>query len=234
MRFLCSVLLLGSVLLPLARADIGLDDPYEKVIAEKGEPTGRAESGDSMILRYPDGTIRLKGGKVVAMNMKPVLDEGPSRPPARATTTAVTTKPRATASSATPPVATAQPAAAPLAWHTNFRGAMAEAKAQHRRVFVLFTGSDWCVWCQRLNAEILSTPAFARYANEALVLVEVDFPSHKPQSRELHNQNAMLQQIFQVSGYPTVVVLDPDGSAVGRLGYQEGGPGPFLEALKAL
>ena len=38
----------------------------------------------------------------------------------------------------------------------------------------------------------------------------------------------------RIEGYPAVVVLASDGRQVGRLGYQEGGPGPFVDALKGL
>jgi thioredoxin-related protein len=117
---------------------------------------------------------------------------------------------------------------------TDFAAARDQAKAQGRHVFLFFTGSDWCGWCQRLNQEILSTPEFAQYAGEHLILVELDFPRGKPQSQALVAQNARLQQQYRIRGYPTVIVLDSSGRAVGHLGYQEGGPGPFLEALSRM
>jgi hypothetical protein len=39
------------------------------------------------------------------------------------------------------------------------RGAQ-NAREQNRAVFLFFTGSDWCGWCQRLNAEVLATKEF--------------------------------------------------------------------------
>lgn len=86
----------------------------------------------------------------------------------------------------------------------------------------------------KLHHEILSTPQFAEYAREKLVLVELDFPRSKPQSPELQAQNASLAREFGIRGYPTVVVLDTDGRPVGRLGYQRGGPQPFLAKLSEL
>ena len=118
-----------------------------------------------------------------------------------------------------------------LAWTTDYPAALAQAKAQQRHVFLFFTGSDWCSWCKRLNAEILSTPEFAKYAGEKLILVELDFPRHKPQPPAVKAQNEKLAERFAVEGYPTVIVLDSTGKPVGQLSYQEGGPGPFIEAL---
>jgi thiol-disulfide isomerase/thioredoxin len=226
------VCLLSFGLAVAARAEINLDDSYDKVIAELGQPTGRASAGQSVILRYAEGSIRLKDGKVVAINLKPDAATRINREPAPGAATAPAATP-APASGSTRSAATTSTSDAPT-WRTDYRAALADAKQQGRHVFLLFTGSDWCPWCKRLNAEILSTPEFTRYAHEKFVLVEVDFPHAKPQSGDLKKQNAMLQRAFQIEGYPTVIVLDENGKRVGVLGYQEGGPGPFLKQLKAL
>jgi thiol-disulfide isomerase/thioredoxin len=210
---------LGALAL-VARADVALDDTYEQVIADKGQPTGRASAGDSVILRYPDGSIRLKGGKVVAINLKPGGESPAHAAPA----------PAPAASHQAEAVSTASG----LTWRTDYRAALAEAKAQQQHVFLFFTGSDWCGWCKRLNREILSQPEFRDYAEQNLILVEVDFPRFKELPDELKKQNDLLQRAFQIEGYPTVVVLNAKGKEIGRLGYQEGGPGPFVRALKKM
>lgn len=195
------------------QAEPQLGDTYEKVIAEKGRPAGVVEAGGTKIVRFKDQTIKFKEGRVVALDAVPVtVIPAPAvavRPPAK------------------------RPAASAV-WMTDFAAARDQAKAQGRHVFLFFTGSDWCGWCQRLNQEILSTPEFAQYAGEHLILVELDFPRGKPQSQALVAQNARLQQQYRIRGYPTVIVLDSSGRAVGHLGYQEGGPGPFLEALSRM
>ena len=122
-------------------------------------------------------------------------------------------------------------AAEDVTWTTDYKAALAQAKAQNRHVFLFFTGSDWCSWCKRLNREILSTDEFKEYAGKKLILVELDFPRGKPQSNEVKEQNAKLADRFKIEGYPTVIVLNSSGKKVGELGYQEGGPSPFVEAL---
>lgn len=118
-----------------------------------------------------------------------------------------------------------------LKWGTDYKAALAQAKEQNRHVLLFFTGSDWCIWCKRLNQEILSKPEFAQYAAEKLVLVELDFPQRKSQSGKVKAQNAKLQDQYKIESYPTVIVLDRTGQQVGQLGYQEGGPAPFIAAL---
>lgn len=118
-----------------------------------------------------------------------------------------------------------------LVWQTDYAAALKQAKAENRRVFLFFTGSDWCVWCKRLNKEILSTPEFARYSKEKLILVELDFPKKRKLPAMVKNQNAKLADKYKIEGYPTVIVLDSSGTKLGEMGYQEGGPGPFLASL---
>ncbi len=119
-------------------------------------------------------------------------------------------------------------------WLTDFQKAQAEAKAGHKMLLLEFTGSDWCIWCKRLEAEILSQPRFAEFAKDNLVLVRADFPRAKPLSTEVRKQNRELAQRYGISSFPTVVVLNGEGKQVGLLGYMPGGPEAFIDELKKL
>lgn len=206
------------------RGDIAVGDAYQKVLAEKGVPAGKMEAGEAMILRYADQTIRLKDGKVVAIEaVKPAdvpatHDETPLP--------AATPKP--------PEREMPSPAAVELPWTEDYGAAVATAKAQNRRVLIYFTGSDWSAWSIRMDREILSTPEFAAYAQANLVLVQIDFPKKRTINPRQKRENFRLLKFFGVEHYPTVVVLDADGKVLGRLDYAEGGPGPFIARLSAL
>ena len=128
-------------------------------------------------------------------------------------------------------VTLALPATEGSGWTTDYKAALEQAKADDRRVFLFFTGSDWCGWCKRLNREILSTSEFNKFADDKLVLVELDFPRSKAQTAAVKAQNAELAQRFKIRGYPTVIVLDSSGKKVGQLGYQRGVTAPFIEAI---
>jgi protein disulfide-isomerase len=119
-------------------------------------------------------------------------------------------------------------------WLTDLPKAQAKARAEHKLVVMDFTGSDWCVWCKKLDKEIFSTPEFADYAAKNLVLVEVDFPNHKEQTADLKKANQALSEKYSIQGYPTVIVLNGDGKKVGELGYMEGGPKAFTAELDKL
>jgi thioredoxin-related protein len=117
-------------------------------------------------------------------------------------------------------------------WTTDYQAALRTAAEQNRNVLVNFTGSDWCGWCIKLRKEVFDTPEFNQYADSNLVLVEVDFPEKKKLPAAQKRANQALAQQFNVQGYPTLYVVNPQGRPVRQLGYMPGGPQAFLGALK--
>lgn len=125
-------------------------------------------------------------------------------------------------------------AQAEATWLTDLSKAQAEAKAQHKLLLLDFTGSDWCVWCKKLDAEVFKQPEFESYAKDHLVLLTVDFPRKTAVAPEVKKQNEELAQKFGIEGFPTVVVLNGDGKQVGELGYEPGGASAFLKQLEKI
>ena len=116
-------------------------------------------------------------------------------------------------------------------WLTDHAAAVKAAEDQHKPIMLFFTGSDWCIWCKRLQAEVLNHDEFKQYAEKRLVLMEVDFPQAKSQPKDVKEQNQKLLDKYQVEGYPTCVIVDGAGKPLGTLGYMQGGPKPFLAKL---
>lgn len=117
---------------------------------------------------------------------------------------------------------------------TDFKLAQEIARETKRPILLIFSGSDWCGWCVRLDKEVFSTAAFKNWAEKNLVCVLLDFPRRKPQSAELKKQNRALQAKYGVRGFPTVYLVKADGSVIGRTGYVKGGPQKYILNLKAM
>jgi len=69
-------------------------------------------------------------------------------------------------------------------WITDYSAGLASARQRNCAVFLFFTGSDWCGYCQALDREILSTPS-DRPPNEfsqSLLPLESNFITQKSQS----------------------------------------------------
>ena len=121
-----------------------------------------------------------------------------------------------------------------LTWYTDVQQAYAVSSKTQKPIFGFFTGSDWCGWCKRLQAAVFAKPEFQAWAKKNVVLLELDFPRMKQLPEKQAQQNAELQNVFQVGGYPTVWLfnLDKDKktqkfniSALGSLGYPRSEPG---------
>jgi protein disulfide-isomerase len=129
-----------------------------------------------------------------------------------------------------------------LKWETDVKKALEVSVKTKKPILLFFTGSDWCGWCIRLQKEVFRTPEFTKWANENVVLVELDFPRTKPLTPELQKQNYELQQVFAVQGYPTVWLVNgtkgDDGKVnfdkLGSQGYVAGGPSKWLEGANKM
>ena len=119
-------------------------------------------------------------------------------------------------------------------WLTDFEAAKEVAASEGKPLLLDFTGSDWCIWCIRLKDEVFTREAFTEYAEAELVLVELDFPRGGSQSEELKAQNAALAEKYGIRGFPTILLLSPDGDLIGKTGYRKGGPEAYVEHLKEL
>ena len=127
------------------------------------------------------------------------------------------------------------------AWHTDVNKAIKLSIQQEKPLFLFFTGSDWCIWCKRLVAEVFEKPAFKKWASNNVILVELDFPKRTPIADQLKKQNEQLRQLFSVRGYPTgwfVIPKQENGKInfdkIGSQGYVRGGPKAWMEAANQI
>jgi len=127
-------------------------------------------------------------------------------------------------------------------WLVNVEEAYQISKKTGRPILANFTGSDWCGWCKRLTAAVFVKDEFKKWAADNVVLLELDFPRKKQLPTEIQQQNACMQQAFQVRGYPTIWVfhLDKDETtnqfqvrALGSTGYKAT-PEEFIDDVKKM
>ena len=83
---------------------------------------------------------------------------------------------------------------------------------------------------------ISTEEAFLRSATERFVLVELDFPRGEEARSRVPNprRNAELARRYEITGYPTILVLTPDGEVLGRTGYRPGGAESYAAHVEEL
>lgn len=116
-------------------------------------------------------------------------------------------------------------------WLTSGQAALDKAKTSNRDVLMLFTGSDWCPPCKKLEEEVMSQAEFLDGVKQQFVLVKFDFLRQTPVLPDQEAENNKWSQQWGVSGFPTVVLVDQVQRPFGFLGYSPGGAGSFLKQL---
>lgn len=119
-------------------------------------------------------------------------------------------------------------------WHTDFEEVKKIAVRYNKLILADFSGSDWCMWCARLEREVFSKRIFQNYAENHFILFVADFPKKKRLPEALKTQNKKLCEQYQVRGFPTVLILNGDGKVLARTGYREGGVSRYVRHLKLL
>ncbi len=127
-----------------------------------------------------------------------------------------------------------EPAPSHAGWTDDHAAALEKAAAEGKDLLLDFTGSDWCVWCLKLDEEVFSKESFQKKAPESFVLVTLDFPQGKKLPEKTRKQNNDLSGRFAVEGFPTIILTDATGRPYARTGYREGGAEVYLGHLAEL
>lgn len=121
-----------------------------------------------------------------------------------------------------------------IRWYTSYSEAAAVAKKENKPLLLFFTGSDWCGWCKKMHQEVFSSSEFAQSVGNNFIFVEVDFPMNKPLPSAQQQENNQLKQKYGITGYPTIIILDPNGNFIAETGYRPGGGKAYADYLKQL
>ena len=119
-------------------------------------------------------------------------------------------------------------------WLEDYDTALSLASKIDKPILINFTGSDWCVWCQRLSDEVFSQTEFITYASENLVLLKIDFLMNTPQPEEIRNANIALMEKYAVQGFPTIVFIDSEENVLAQTGYQPDGVKAYIEHIEEI
>ena len=118
-------------------------------------------------------------------------------------------------------------------WTEDLPEAKTRAAKEGKDILMDFTGSDWCPVCVELHKDVFNTAQFKKDAPKSFVLVELDYPENKPQSDRVKQQNAELAQMFDITAFPALVLMDSRGEPYARINY-DGVPETMLPRILGL
>lgn len=121
-------------------------------------------------------------------------------------------------------------------WNTSIEKAKSISSKENKAIILVFSGSDWCAPCIKLDKNIWQSNEFKKEASSSWVLLKADFPKKKTnsQSEELKAQNNALAEKYNKEGFfPLVVVLDKNGKVLGKTGFKNVKPAEYISLLKS-
>lgn len=121
-------------------------------------------------------------------------------------------------------------------WETNFDEAKSKAAQEGKDVVLVFSGSDWCIPCMKLEREIWESDDFKSYSKEHFILLRADFPKKKADAlpKEQQEKNDKLAEMYNKQGlFPLVLVLNKQGKVLGTTGYKKVSPKEYIALLSS-
>jgi thioredoxin-related protein len=122
-------------------------------------------------------------------------------------------------------------------WKSNLEEAKSIAETDSKSIILVFSGSDWCGPCIKLDRNIWQSDEFKKEANSKWVLVKADFPKKKAnQLSETQTKiNKLLAEKYNPNGnFPLVVILDKDLKVTGMTTYKNISPEEYIALLHSL
>ncbi len=117
-------------------------------------------------------------------------------------------------------------------WSDDPGSAIKTASKDKKDLLLLFTGSDWCPPCKKLEQEVFSDEDFYVEAEDDFVFVKFDFLKNSPLRNEVKKKNEDWATKYGVDSFPTIVLVDPNLKPYAFAGYEEGGAENFLGMLE--
>lgn len=108
-------------------------------------------------------------------------------------------------------------------WKPSFEEAQNQALAENKNIVLVFSGSDWCAPCIKLDKTVWQSAEFKKESETNWVIYKADFPKKKVNQLNpiLTETNKKLAGLYNPSGnFPLVLLLDKSGAVLGIEGYK--------------
>lgn len=119
-------------------------------------------------------------------------------------------------------------------WHTSFEEAKIKAEKENKNILLVFSGSDWCGPCMRLEKIVWKSPEFQIEADTNWVIYRADFPRKKinqlsPERAESNNKLA--EKYNKHGSFPLVLLLDKKGKIIGSTGFKNASASEYIKLI---
>ena len=121
-------------------------------------------------------------------------------------------------------------------WKTSLEEAKSEASKESKNINLIFSGSDWCAPCIKLEKSIWQSEEFKNASSENWILLKADFPKKKANAllEDQQKENNKLAEKYNPEGsFPKIVILNYEGKVLGIMGYEKITPEQYVAKLNS-
>jgi thioredoxin-related protein len=116
----------------------------------------------------------------------------------------------------------------------HFEEIQKNAKQLNKNILIIFSGSDWCAPCIKLDRNVFQTETFKKTAIENWIVVKADFPRKKANqlTKEQTENNRILAEKYNKEGsFPLVVLINHDGKVIKKMGFKNCSVQEYIQEL---
>jgi thioredoxin-related protein len=122
-------------------------------------------------------------------------------------------------------------------WVSTLDEAKSIAVKENKKILVVFSGSDWCAPCIKLDKVVWKSEVFQKEAASKWVLVRADFPkkkAHQLAADQVENNKKLAEKYNKEGNFPLVVLLDDKGKVLGMTGFKNISAEEYVKLLNSL
>ncbi|MBA3722396.1 MAG: thioredoxin family protein [Parachlamydiaceae bacterium] len=116
-------------------------------------------------------------------------------------------------------------------WFDNYSNSIRQAQSTSKPLLILFTGSNWCPACMKLEREVLHKPEFAQAVSGNFILYKAEFADPSAEAM-MRSPDKELMDRYNVKVFPTMIAIDGNGKYLFTVNYKSAGAGAYASEIK--
>lgn len=120
-------------------------------------------------------------------------------------------------------------------WLNNYETAIEQSQKENKPILLVFSGSDWCKPCIRLEEKVFKSEEFKQFASDKLILLKADFPRKRKnklsKTQKKHNE-ALAEKYNKKGQFPLVLLINSQGKVVKTINANNNNPEAVIKQIK--
>lgn len=101
--------------------------------------------------------------------------------------------------------------------YDDWQVAKNKAESTNKNILIVLTGAEWCKPCVKMEKNVMQAKEFIDYANENLVLLELNLPRHWDYDSKLIKDYQHFKSKYQSNALPSLILVDTQGKEIMKM-----------------